>query len=128
MARKKSFTADEVIAAMKGTGGIKRTVADRLGCTRKTVGTYINDYPTVYAAWLDERMALRDAAEVALIQQVKGGNYKAIAFTLTHLGEDGEFRPPTQRHELGGPDGGPIPHTFVDYRTTFHAGDTDTEE
>lgn len=105
MARTKKFTADEVITALRGTGGVKKLAADRLGVDRRTITNYVRDFPTVRAAWLDERLSLRDAAEVGLMRQIQNGNYKAIAFALTYIDEDGAIRPPAQRHEVAGPDG-----------------------
>lgn len=117
MARTKQFTAEQVIEAMRGTGGIKKVIADRLKCSRATVSAYVRDMPTVRAAWVDERLSLRDAAEIGLTRLVQSGDYKAIAFVLTHIGEDGEIKPPALRAELSGKDGGPVTIAVVNVDT-----------
>ena len=135
MGRNKGYTADEVIKAMKGTGGILSVVSDKLGCSSKTVHNYIKEYPTIKEAWIGERLRLRAMAEVTIMQQMKNGNYKAAIFVLNQLDpETGEFTPPTVRNEISGRDGGDIVIKAVDYRNGLAAiatgddGFTDSEK
>jgi len=108
MGRNKEFTAQEIIKAMKGTGGILSVVAEKLDCSSKTVQNYIKEYPTIKEAWISERLRLRSAAELTIANHVKNGNLKAAMFIVNQLDpETGEFTPPMMRNEISGPDGGP---------------------
>jgi len=71
MARTQQFTAGQVIEAMKGTGGIKTVIAQRLGCHRHTIDNYIERYPTVAQAYEDERETVADFAESVVIQNIR---------------------------------------------------------
>ena len=135
MGRNKEFTAQEVIKAMKGTGGILSVVSDKLGCSSKTVQNYIKEYPTIKEAWISERLRLRAAAEMTIVNKVKGGDLKAAMFIINQLDPNtGEFTPPTMRQELSGIDGGDIVIKAVDYRNGLAAiatgddGLTDSEK
>ena len=65
------FTAQQVIDAIKGTGGVKTVIAQRLGCHRHTVDNYIARYVTVRQAYEDEMETVGDFAESVLIQNIK---------------------------------------------------------
>ena len=109
MGRTKQYTAQEVIDALKGTGGIVGTVAKKLECTTRTVQNYIAEYPTVKEAWRSERLAMRSMAEITVLKQAQSGSLKAAMFILNQLDpETGEFKPPTMRNEHTGKDGGPM--------------------
>lgn len=71
MARTQQFTAGQVIEAMKGTGGIKTVIAQRLGCHRHTIDNYIERYSTVAQAYEDERETVADFAESVVIQNIR---------------------------------------------------------
>ena len=109
MGRTKQYTAQEVIDALKGTGGIVGTVAKKLDCTTRTVQNYIAEYPTVKEAWRSERLAMRSMAEITVLKQAQSGSLKAAMFILNQLDpETGEFKPPTMRNEVTGEGGGPL--------------------
>lgn len=109
MGRIKQYTAQEVINAIEGTGGIVGTIADKLKCTTRTVQNYIADYPTVKEAWRSERLKLRSMGERTIAKQAQAGNLKAAMFIVNQLDPDtGEFVSPTTRMELTGEGGGPV--------------------
>lgn len=107
------YTAAQMIEAIQKANGIKTVAARRLGCNRHTVTRYIEQYATVREAYLDARLGLRDLAESQLVRALSMGDWKAIAFTLTHMNEAGEIKPPTQRHEHTGEDGDAIRVQYV---------------
>lgn len=65
------FTAARVIEAIKGTGGVKTVIAQRLDCHRHTVDNYIARYVTVRRAYENECETVGDFAESVLIQNIK---------------------------------------------------------
>ena len=71
MARSQQYTAKQVIEAIKGTGGIKTVIAQRLGCHRHTVDNYIERYTTVAQAYEDERETVADFAESVVGQNIR---------------------------------------------------------
>lgn len=70
MADKLHHTSAQVISAIKGSGGIKQTVADRLGVHRNTIDRYLNRFPAAMQAYQDEVEAQGDYAETVLIWQL----------------------------------------------------------
>lgn len=81
------FTPEQVIRAIKGSGGFVTEIARRLGCARSTVYTYRKRYPEVQQAFHDEREAQLDFAESALLNQIKDGNIAATIFFLKTQGK-----------------------------------------
>jgi IS30 family transposase len=63
-------TADEVINAIKGSAGIKTTIAKRLNVARKTVDAYIERWSTVKEAYLTEKAGIDDAAQSVVINDI----------------------------------------------------------
>ena len=102
------YTAQEVIDAIAGSLGIKTQIARKLDCDRHTVKRYIETLPTVKQAWIDERLKMRDMADTGLADHLTRREWKAIAFVLTHMTDEGGFESPTQRQEISGAKGGPI--------------------
>lgn len=64
------YTLDEVIAAIKGSNGIKATIQKRLGCSRNTVDNYLKRYATVQAAYDEEVERVGDIAESLIINDM----------------------------------------------------------
>ena len=113
----RKYTAQEVIEALDGTGGILGTVAEKLKCTTRTIQNYIADYPSVKEAWRSERLKLRSMAERSIAQQARAGNLKAAIFIVNQLDpETGEFVSPLQRMEISGPKGDDLAVRVVNYR------------
>jgi len=103
------YTAQEIIDALEGTGGILGTVAEKLHCTTRTVQNYLAEYPTVKEAWRSERLKLRSMAERTIAKEAASGNLKAAMFIVNQLDpETGEFTPPMMRQEISGVSGKPV--------------------
>lgn len=62
--------APEIIEAIKDTGGIKSTIARRLGVGRETFDKYLVRFPSVKAAYEQETERIGDIAESAIIQAI----------------------------------------------------------
>jgi hypothetical protein len=100
-----------MIAALRQTGGFVSVAAHALGCDRSTVHRYINEFPTVRAAYEETNEANLDIAEAKLMQQVRDGDPSQVRF---YLRTKGRGRGYGDRQEITGPDGGPIPVARVE--------------
>ena len=80
------MAVDEMVAAIKGSGGFVTEIARRLGCSRSTVYRYKTRYSVIAEAIFEEKEHLLDTAESALLKQVNGGNITAIIFYLKTQG------------------------------------------
>ena len=109
---------DEVIEAIKGSGGIKQAIAGRLGVVRNTVNNYLDRWATAREAYEQECQINLDIAESIIItnlriqhkhQQKTGETVDtsdAKWFTTMKGRERGYAQ--TQRTELTGADGGDL--------------------
>lgn len=118
MVNKRQYKAHQFISAIPGTGGIVTVIANRVGCHRKTATWYIENYPTVKAAYDAEREAITDMAEGVVLgniqlahdkldekdnkKQVDSGDAK------WYLSRKGKNRGYTERTEITGADGGDL--------------------
>lgn len=72
MAENEKYTLEQVLAAIKGSAGIKATIQRRLGCnSRNTVDNYLKRYATAQAAYDEEVESIGDAAESVIISAIK---------------------------------------------------------
>jgi len=62
----------EILAAVYGSAGIMQVIAMKLGCTRETVARYIEKYPEVRQAFIEERESAIDFAEAAVLKAIQG--------------------------------------------------------
>ena len=98
MAKRVQNTADQVIAAIKGSGGIKATIANRLGVSRWTVDNYLARWKKVNDAYEEERESITDLAETKLIKEINDGNFPAIKFYLSTKGRDRGYVERQEQH------------------------------
>jgi len=96
------FPKERFETAIVGSMGIKTGIAQRVGCTRQTVENALERWPDLKLMIDDERSSIIDLAETKLMQQVTGGELRAILFTLETLGKDRGW---TKRTEVTGADG-----------------------
>lgn len=73
MSKAPTFQASQFIAAIPGTSGIVSTIAKKVGCSWNTAKSFIDNYPTVKAAWEAEREALLDLSESVISNNIKLG-------------------------------------------------------
>jgi len=98
-------TKTAVIAAIKGSRGVKSAIALRLGCARNTLYNYLERWPDLKTLLDDESEALVDNAEIMLAVAVAAGDIRAITFTLATKGKTRGY---SQRTEITGADGGAL--------------------
>jgi hypothetical protein len=118
MGRRERFTAQQVIDAIKDTGGIKAEAARRLGCDWRTVDRYIKNYATVRQAYEQECETVLDLAESIMLKNLQlARKQQDEQNTIVDTGDakwvlsmKGRKRgyAPTQRQEWEGKDGGPL--------------------
>lgn len=97
MARDTTHNADQVIQAIKGTGGIKARIAENLGVSRWTVNNYIDRWVTVKNAFDEETAIVTDNAITKLIELMENGDFQAIKFYLSTKGKERGF---TEKREI----------------------------
>lgn len=67
----KLLKAQQFIEAIQGTGGIKTTIAARVGCSWHTVDKWCRMVPSVKAAYEDECERMLDVAESVVLQALR---------------------------------------------------------
>ena len=107
MARPEKFTVTEIIAAIR-KAQTAAGAARILECDSDTIRNYAKRHATVDRALYNEREDLADYAEMGLKRAVLNGEAWAIALAVKTL-RKGVY---SERHELGGPDGGPVEHVI----------------
>lgn len=101
------WTAAQMAHAIRTSRGILAAAARSLGCERETVVNYCKRYPTVQAAYDEQREVLVDIAESQLIKQVDAGTEWGVKWVLATLGKDRGY---VTRQENTGKDGAAIVH------------------
>ena len=81
------YTAQEFIDAIAGTGGIVSAIARKVGCDWNTAKKYIDQYPTVRAAYDAECEAMLDLAESTVLKNIKDGDTQDAKWYLTKKGK-----------------------------------------
>ena len=118
MGQQTKCTRDEVLAAIRKSAGIKKTIADRLGVSRWTVDNYLARWVTAQRAYDEECAIGVDLAESILLQNLrlqfeeqqtgkKPVDTSDAKWMLAMKGGDRGYAP-KQRHEVTGKDEGPI--------------------
>lgn len=62
--------AEDVINAIKGSAGIKTTIAKRLNVSRPTIDGYLDRWVTVKEAYMTEKAGIDDAAQSVVINDI----------------------------------------------------------
>ncbi len=88
---KTSRTADEVLKAIKASGGVKTTIAKRLNVTRQTVDNYLNRWSTVRQAYIDEKAGIDDLALSVVIEDITKKNVETAKWWISKKLD--EFKP-----------------------------------
>ena len=116
------YTAGQFIKAIKGSGGVISAIADAVGCKWHTAKRYINDYPTVNLAWVEEKQRITDRARHNIIKAISDGDNPMSKWWLQVM--DDEFVP-RSKNELTGKDGGPMV-TTIEYVNDWRHPDADS--
>lgn len=99
------FTTDVVIEAIENTQGLVSLAARQLRCHPDTVRAYAKRHPSVADALAQARSHMTDVAELALFSAIQEKQGWAVCF---YLKTQGKARGYVERHEVSGPEGGPI--------------------
>jgi hypothetical protein len=70
----KKHSAAAVIAAIAGSGGIKKTLCERLRVHRHTIDRYLHIYPTAAAAYQEECDNVGDFVESVILKAIQSGD------------------------------------------------------
>lgn len=104
------YGAQVFIDAIPGTGGIVSAIARKVGCDWYTVKRYIDNYPTVRAAYDAECEAMLDLAESTVLKNIKDGDTQDAKWYLT---KKGKRRGYGDAVEVTGEGGGPVTFRVV---------------
>lgn len=106
------FTKEQVLKAIEGTMGIMSNVARNLGGIEwHTAERWVNAWECTRQAFADQRNRLLDLCEVRGFEMVNEKDGGMIRFFLSTIGKDRGYT--TETH-IAGPDGGPVPVTYVE--------------
>ena len=105
-----SYSAQVFIDAIAGTGGIVSAIARKVGCDWNTAKKYIDQYPTVKAAYDAECEAMLDLAESTVLKNIKDGDTQDAKWYLT---KKGKRRGYGDAVEVTGEGGGPVQTEIV---------------
>jgi hypothetical protein len=122
MSKTNMYTAAQFIKAIPGTGGVIRAIARNVGCAWDTAKKYIEDHPTVKAAYQNEREAIGDVSEsliyrnvqLALEKQDKTREPVDTGDAKWVLSRKFKDRGWSERQEVSGPEGGTLRLTIVE--------------
>ena len=112
MGRGRAYTASEIAGALKDAQGLVSVAAEAIGCSRQTIYSAIEKYPTVKQALQDAREASIDKAESRLMKRIEEGSDTAIIFFLKTQGKSRGY---VERKEFSGPEKGPIEIKGIDF-------------
>lgn len=87
------YSAEKVIEAIKGTGGVKTKIARKLNVKRDTVSAYIERWPTVKEAYESERATVDDVAESVVINDIITNQNVSTAMWWLRMKRSDEFAP-----------------------------------
>ena len=91
------YTEDQLLEAIKDTGGIMSRIADKLGCSWHSAEKHVNKNEVAKQAYKDERQGLIDDSENVIRNAVKGGDVQSAKFVLMTLGKNRGY---TERQEV----------------------------
>jgi hypothetical protein len=80
------YSVRVILAAIENSGGIKQTVAKKLGVSRHTVTNYQRKHPSVAAAFERERGIIKDKAESNIFTKIQNGDVPISQWFLRYKG------------------------------------------
>ena len=100
---KTKHNAQDIITAIEKSGGIKTTIAKRLGVHRHTIDNYLERFPTAKQAYENEVESIGDMAETVIISALQDKDIatakwyannklkdRGYVIRQEHTGKDGE--------------------------------------
>lgn len=93
------YKVADIAEALQNSKGFISTAAAMLGCTRKTIYSYIAKHPSLAEIVEDEKEKMKDFAESKLLQNIRDGKETSLIFYLkTQAKERGYID--KQQHEI----------------------------
>ena len=68
------YTDETIIKAIKGSGGIITSIANKLGCAWDTANKYVNKNEATRTAYKNEKEQILDLSENVVYESIKAGN------------------------------------------------------
>ena len=84
MAGKVKHTKEQVLEAIRGSGGIKQTIAESLSVHRHTVDNYLERWAYVRQAYKDECDKVGDIAESVIIKAMRNNDVNTARWYAKH--------------------------------------------
>lgn len=78
---------EQVLEAIKDSGGIISTIARKLGCTWGTAREYSGKWEETREALKDEKETILDIAENTLLDKIKEGDEQSAKWYLSKIGK-----------------------------------------
>ena len=110
MSKAPQKTKAETLEAIKGSGAIMSTIAKRLGYSWNGANLLCQRWEETKRALQDETETILDLAESTLVRSIQEGDVQSAKWILA---TKGKFRGFTERHEIAGPEGGPVEIVYV---------------
>lgn len=98
----KKHTEEEVIAAITGACGIKKTIARRLHVHRNTLDRYLVTMPAAGRFYQEEMDGIGDMVEEVILDAIRAGDTKVAMWYASHKLRDRGY---AERQEVTGADG-----------------------
>jgi len=89
----RDFTDEELIEAIKGTGGVITLISKKLGCNWRTAHKNLNRSEEIIATVKDEKETLLDRAEITLIKAINDDDVQTAKWYLQVKGRDRGYTP-----------------------------------
>ena len=81
------YKEEDIIEAIKGTGGIISTIAKKLNCSWTAADKYTSNWESTKKCLEDERETVLDLAESAVIREIQNGDIQAAKYMLSTKGK-----------------------------------------
>lgn len=108
-----AISSEDMIEALKESGGLIAFAAKRLGCAQSTIRNRASRVQSVRQVIIDAREELKDDAELSLRAAVLRGEPWAVTLALKTIGRDRGYTEKTEV-EMYGKNGKPLELTVVE--------------
>jgi len=78
-----TYTVQQFIKAIPGSGGIIATIAERVGCSWNTAKKYVDTKPTVSEVYQDECERIDDMAVSIVLKAIREGDVSTAKWWLS---------------------------------------------
>lgn len=86
--RTERFTPEQIIKAIRASGGFVVAAAKKLKCSPQAIYDYENKYPEIRNARKELTESYLDMAEIKLLEHIRKGNIVANIFYLKTKGKE----------------------------------------